>query len=182
MSFLDEYLNDNNLPPLPDHIKERLDEIEKKINDLFPSGNDQYANLIKEYYPKIVEIVDKIKNEFKDWEMSAGNVVSAFRFIITISNEISEIVNEFVEKVIPVGTPAEEAHQIKIELGRELTWFAYCLWNPRIIKHLPEVVETWIEKRIIYWLSGMVVDWALDYFGSGQAQAKIQRLTKNGKK
>lgn len=176
MSFLDKYLEENNLPPLPNNIKDRLEEIEEKLKNMFPD-QDQFTDAIRECYPKIVEIVERTKKEFEGWKLTAGNVVSAFRFVISMANDVSEIVQELSSKIVPPGATPEEAHNRKIQFGKELTWFTYSMWNPKLIKWLPESVEAWVERKVIYWLSGMAIDWALDYFGSGQAQAKIERLS-----
>lgn len=166
MSFLQEYINKEHMNDTPgsdpltaldDVTKGRLEEIEKKLDNLTP-GEDKFADIIKDNAEDISNIIKKVKEQFSSWKPTVGNFVSAFRFIVDISTEVVKIVNEVSSKVVPTGSTKEQAHQAKVEFGKELTFFIYTLWDQKILSWVPR----WIEKKVIYWISGMVIDWALD--------------------
>ncbi|MFA6088598.1 MAG: hypothetical protein WC755_01925 [Candidatus Woesearchaeota archaeon] len=178
MSFLQNYINDNyangnnpDLPALDTGVKNRLEESEKNLDNLTP-GEDKFADVIKDNAEDIAEIIKKTKEQFTGWKPTVGNFVSGFRFIVDISTEVVKIVNEVSEKIVPAGSTKEQAHQAKIEFGKELTFFIYTLWDQKIVNWIPR----WIEKKVIYWISGMIIDWALDKIEGNSTPASAQLL------
>ena len=165
MSFLDKYLDHDKLDKISDKTKKILEEVEKTLDDSLV-GDDNFSNLIKDHSDKIMSMIARIKDQFDDWSLSVGNLVSAYRFILDIAAEVSEIVDELSDKIVPPGTPPDAARRLKIQFGQDLTYFIYMLWNPRIIKWVPDWIETKVEKKIISKLAGMVMDWMLDIRGS----------------
>ena len=162
MGFLDRYAKDNALGPIEENIKKRLEKVEKNLDEK-TQGDDTFSDMISDYSDRIMAIVDKVKTEFAGWQWSLGNVASAFRFVIDIAGDVTGIVKELEDKIVPDNATPEEAKQAKVQFGQELTYFVYLLWNPRLVKWVPVGIETWVEKKIVYWLAGMAVDWSLDY-------------------
>lgn len=166
MGFLDQYVEKYQLPALDEKTKQRLQELKDvlaKLDYLSPT-EEKFSDLIQQYSGTIFDLVDRIKANFADWKFSFGDIVSRWRFVVDIASEVTKIVNELSDKIVPANSTPEEAHKAKLVFGQELTYFIYLLWNPRLIKWVPESVETWLEKYAVYWISGVVVDWALNYF------------------
>ena len=181
MSFLKRYADNNKLPPIKDSVKKKLEDIEKNL-DTKTQGDETFSDIISEYADQIVSLVARIKSEFTDWKLSVGNVTSAFRFILDIAGEVMVIVNELESKIVPPGATPEEAKLAKVAFGQELTYFVYLLWNPRLVKWIPVGIESWLEKKIIYWLSGMAVDWFIDRKVVVASTIKPKANPKKGKK
>ena len=171
MSFLDNYIADNKLPPLDQEKMNTLEKVEATLNNLTP-GKDQFDDIIKDNAEQINQIIEEIKIQFVGWKPSVGSFVSSFRFVIDIATEVVKIISDISGKIVPAGATSEQAHQAKIEFGKELTYFIYVLLGTSFSKWIPD----WIEKKIIYWLAGMTIDWALDKIEGNRPIAKSLNL------
>jgi len=181
MSFLKKYAEENSLPPLRKGAKKKLEEVEKKL-DALTQGDDTFSDIVQDYADRITNIVERIKAEFGDWKLSIGNLVSSFRFIIDIASEVAQIIAEIEPKIVPPNATPDEARQAKVLFGQELTYFIYMLWDPRLVKWMPLWMESWLEKKIIYLLAGMSVDWALERFKANPVVAAPQAAPKKKKR
>jgi len=169
MSFLKNYAEQNKLPALRGAAKKRLENIEKQL-DAKTQGDNKFSDIIQGYSDQIVSLVERMKTEFADWNFSVGKVSSVFRFVIDIASEVSSIVKEIEGKIVPPSLSPEEAKAAKVLFGQELTYFIYMLWDPRLVKWVPIGIESYVEKKVIYWLAGMVVERSLGQF---DAQAVV---------
>lgn len=158
MSFLDRYLSNETLTELSSSVKSKLESIEVNLTEL-TQGEDKFDEIIKDYVPQIIDIVKRIKEEFSEWKIS--KIGSSFKFVLQIGAEVAGIVNALSNKIVPGGSDPSDAHAAKVQFGKELSYFVYCIWDPRLIKWIPIGLESWVEKKVIYWLSGMAVDNAL---------------------
>jgi len=177
MSFLDQYLKGQTLDDLRGSVVNRLKDIESSLNVQL-GGNDTtdtFTDVIKDYVPQIMDIVTRLKTNFANWKLSTGQVVSSFKFVLGIAGEVSQIVHDLQDKIVPAGTEATKAHDLKVKFGQELTYFVYCLWDPRLVKWVPVGIESFAEKKIVMWLSGMAVDYSLTFFEQHKLFSKTFR-------
>jgi len=156
MSFLDEYIKNNQLSPLDESVKRKLVKIETRLNNR--TLEEKSSDIVKDHSSEILKIINKIKHEFAGWSLSVGNVVSAFRFVLDIGEEVAKIVNKISYRITSEQHTPEERKQAKILFGQELVYFIYLTWNPRLLKWVPLWIESIIEKKIVYWLAGMAID------------------------
>ena len=171
MSFLDIYVEKYALPEISEGVKKRLEQVENRLEEI-SEGENTFEEIIQDYSEEISNLVLRMKKEFKDWKFNVGNVVSSFRFILDIGQNVAVIIDEISAKIVPDNATPEEARQLKIKFGQELTYFIYLLWDPRLVKWIPVGIETWAEKKIVYWLAAMVVDKTLDFLEKPHTVAK----------
>ena len=175
MSFLDRYAQNVTLADLPQVVTDNLKKVEERLDGLVTSKDEKFADVIGEYVPRIFDIYARLKAQFSGWKFSIDNTVSAFKFVINIANEVVQIVNAIASRVVPEGADAPTAHIAKVQFAKELTYFIWAMWSPRLIKWLPESVDRVVQRKVVYWLAGMAADAGFNLWDriSSQASGKL---------
>jgi hypothetical protein len=166
MGFLDNYCKSHALPPLDDKVKQRLEQAEKKLDDLIPAKTLKFEEVIAEYHDHVIDLIGRVKAEFSNWKFSWGNLWQTFRFVQGIVLEVVQIVDAISHKIVPPGTDKDREKQIKVEFTTEFTYFIWMIVNPLgdYFNWLP--FKKTLEKRIVLWLAGIGAHAAFDFVGN----------------
>jgi len=166
-SFVAQYLKKSKLEKLPKKVKKNLAKAEERLSKKV-AGDGTFGDIIKDHAGELVDLVDRLKENFKDWKFSVTRVFQDLRFVIGISTEVAQIVNEIEGELGLEGLTPEQARQRKVEFGQELVYFVWLAWNPfgDIAKWIP--FKSTIEKRLVFWVAEMGIEAALDFFAANQ--------------
>jgi len=169
MSFLESYLKKHRLDKMPDKHKKNLKKLENKLNERV-QGSTTFEECLKNYGPEISDLVERASNALKDISFSFQKI----RVVINIGIEVYQIVDQMEDCVVSDDMTEEEKKAVKIEFGKDLTYFVWMTIDPLedYLKWLP--FKKAFEKMIVRWLAGYAMETAMDMF---QAQAQTQIMS-----
>ena len=119
--------------------------------------------MIKDSGDKIANIVERFGAYWRSvdgWSLSS--LSSTFRFVLNIGVEVSQILNDVQKHLITASMTAEQAKQSKTQFGQELTFFIWKTVDPLKSKFNWLPFKTSVEKKLVFWISGMAIEFAQD--------------------
>jgi len=160
MGFVDTYLDKHRLDKMPEKHKASVEKLEKKLEARAKGNNgtlDFEKDILVEYGPQIADLVERASKA-----LHSGFSFSKFRVVINIAVEVYQLVDEMSDKVVPPGYNEKQAHEAKVEFGKDLTYFIWKTIDPlgKYLSWLP--FKKSIERALVRWLAGYALDAALD--------------------
>ena len=168
MSFINYYLKGpvSRLPcdvprDVPRDVKHRLSKIEAGITEKI-NGFLEFEDVIKDYAPRIVDLLDALRRHFEEWKLSVTQIVSTFKFVINISIEVGQIVEQIEYAIITDNMTKEEKYRKKIEFGQEFTYFIWAIIDPLKDQYNWIPFKRTLEEMIVKWLAAMALTATMD--------------------
>lgn len=167
MSFLNTYVKKHRLEKLGKKAKKNLTKLEKKLDDSIKSstgGKLSFEDAIKNQANIVADLVERVSKHFDGWKLNYKNVLSSFKFVISISTEVHQIVEQIKTSIVSDQMNKAEAEEAKLEFGKNLVWFVWMAVGPldNILTRLP--FKKFIEKKLVRWLAGMGLESAMHLF------------------
>lgn len=167
MSFISRYIKDNKLDQIDDYILDRLKDIEKQVElrDIaLVSTGKSFEDLMQGQLDKIVDLLQRFREHFKNWNFSINGVASSFKFVFNLATEIYQIVEQTFSEVVNDNMSENEKKKAKFEFGKELIWFFWRVIGPldNRLKWIP--FKKYLEKKVVLWLGGLGLQAAFDLF------------------
>jgi len=161
MGFLNEYLKNHVLDPMPSSQQTNLEKVEQNLEEKL-SGLSSFEDIVKQHGAEIADLVGRAREAFKNISFSFDK----FRVIINIGIEVYQIVENMSSLIITENMSPEEKTKAKIEFGQELIYFIYLTIDPlkSVLNWVP--FKATIEKKLVKWLSGMSLSAAADFLKS----------------
>lgn len=180
MSFLDNYLDKYRLSNISEKVKKNLDKLEgelaKKI-DANPT-DAKFEDEVKKFGPQIADIVSKFAEHFKNkpgWSVSTA--FGSFKFVLNIGVEVFQIVEGMKSAIVTDDMPEEEQHAAKVDFGKDLIFFIWMSVDPLAGRLSWIPFKKTIEKKLVYWVAGMALDFTVDLFA---ANAGVETFSVKG--
>lgn len=165
MSFLDQYLEKYKLDELSGTAKEAVADLEQELNNKITEQGSGFDAFVKEFGPKIADIVERFAAHFKNLPpMSVSTVIGSLRFVINIGVEVYQLVEEMGKHVVPEGASPEQAKTAKIEFGKSLIYFIWKTVDPLKDKLNWLPFKSYIEKKLVFWIGEMAMRFTVDLF------------------
>jgi hypothetical protein len=182
MSFIDHYLKEHNLDPLPQDIKKNLDKLEKEIKAKIDDNptDSTFEDVAKKYGPQIADIVGRFREvlgEYDYWKTtggwSVGTVIGILRFVINIGVEVKQLVDQMKGDIVSDSLSFEQAKAAKIDFGQSLVYFIWKTVDPLKGRLGWIPFKKTVEKKLVFWVASMAFDFAGDlinrHFGAMSA-------------
>ena len=168
MGFIDAYLDKHRLDKMPGRIKEKLDDLEAKINEKTKQDSSlEYC--MTHYGPEISDLIERVAAGIKEYD----GIIDLLRFVSTIGFEVYQIIDRISDCVIPDGLTPEEEKPLKIELVADLTYFVWATIDPFGGKLGWVPFKKTIEKKVVMWLAKMAAQFAYDYFDANPDELQV---------
>lgn len=166
MSFIDHYLEKENLDPIPEANKKNLDKLEKelqrKINES-PILRSTFEDVAKKYGPQIADIVGRFSKHWKSVDgWSISTVVGSLRFVMNIGVEVKQLVELMEGNIVSPGMSPSEAKEAKTDFGKSLVWFIWKTVDPLKGRLSWIPFRKTIERKLVNWVADMAFDFAGD--------------------
>jgi len=176
MSFVDNYLTDP-LAPLSDKAKANLEKLESDLREQIQAlDSTSFDDMLKQHSSEIIDLVNRFKKASEELRpFKLGNIPSLFRFIYNIAYEVHQIVAGMSSAIIKDGMTDAQKHQAKVDFGQKLIYFIYMAVNPLKDYFVWLPFKATIEKKLIFWLSGMALNSVVDLFKTHTLNTGIQR-------
>lgn len=183
MSFIDTYLEKYRLDEMPEKVKKNLDQLEKDMADKVQSDDvEDFGECLAKYGAEISDLIERVSAKIDDLSIgSLSDVLNLFRFVKTIGFEAYQLVELLSDCVVPDGLSdeeAKEAKEAKKEFGIDLTYFIWVTINPLEGKLTWLPFKKTIEKKVVRWLAGMAIDFAMDFFSANEEVTMSKAVTK----
>jgi len=163
MSFIDTYIEKYRLDSIKPKTKKNLAALENKLSDATNDASS-FEDIIKDQADIITDLINRVSEHFRGRKFSFKNVVSSFRFVISISTEIYQIVEQIKSSIISRDMTENEIAAAKHDFGVDLVWFVWMTVGPldKVFTWMP--FKKTIEKMLVRWIAGMALKSAVDLF------------------
>lgn len=173
MSFLNTYLKKYRLQKMDPKLKKHLGKLESQLEAVVKKNLGKplsFVEMMKEHGHAIGDLIERLSNHFKGWEFSWKTVFPSLKFVISISTEIYQIVDQMHDQIVsPDMTPKQQV-QAKISFGKDLVWFVWTAVGPfdKTLTWIP--FKKTIEKMVVRWLGGIGINAAMDFFNANKKE------------
>lgn len=177
MGFLDHYVKNHNLEPLPPKQVENLEKLEKVIKTKIEAQGSDFETCIKVSGPQVSDLAGRLSAEMKALKpFGWGKLFSALKFVYNIAFEVAQIVQDMSGCLVPPNTSDADREKILITAGQDLTWFVWTMVDPFDGKFKWVLFKKTIEKKLIRWLAGLGISSVLHLFRKGLSTSSVQTL------
>lgn len=166
MSFLSTYVKKHRLNKMGDRIKNNLNKLEdrlSKVTDRVKSGVS-FLDASKDHAHEIADLIERVNKHFDNWDFTLRNLFRSFRFVVSISTEIFQIVEKMSDSIVSSDMTKVEREKAKMEFGRNLVWYVWTIIGPLDGKFRWIPFKKTIEKIVVDWLARVGIDAARDLF------------------
>lgn len=163
MSFLDKYLDGNQLSALPQAVVDRLKALEEELDDTSAANGGNFEECIKQFGPQLADLSQRLGTKIKSISVhSIGDAIDLIKFAANIGFEIHQLVDNIKGCVMPTPLPAAEAKERQIEFSKDLAYFVWLTADPLgpYLNWLP--FKKTLERKLVRWIAGMAVELAAD--------------------
>jgi hypothetical protein len=177
MSFIDHYLKEQNLDPLPESTKKNLDKLEKEIKAKIDDNptDSTFEEVAKKYGAQIGDIVARFSAHWKaidGWSIST--VIGSLRFVINIGVEVRQLVEQMKGDIVTDDMTPEESKAATVDFGKSLVFFIWKTVDPLQGRLSWIPFKKTIERKLVFWVADMAFDFAGDlinrHFGAMSAE------------
>lgn len=181
MSFLQNYIDHFSLDPLSPGNQKNLQNLENELNEITKSQNLSFEDVLKEYQPQIMDLIDRLHTKLATWKFSWSGIFDSFQFVKSISLEVVQMVNGIESKIIDPVATQEENKQKKISFSVQTACFIWAIVNPigKYCNWIP--FKKTIEKKLVNWIASMSVKAAFNFFDNKSNKPKLLKYGKNAK-
>jgi hypothetical protein len=191
MGYLDAYVNHFAIKDLDDAVKEKLEKFRDIIEEITGDQvNSPIAKIVNEYADEIIDLIERLVGHFDSWDLSVEGVWATFKFVYSISLEITQLVNDIAADIFSDIAGSAEERKAKIEIIKDLVFFVWQTVGPidklpwGWVKMIP--FRARIERWLVRWLAGIAADAILDMFKANDmpgimALAQAKSPKKKGK-
>jgi hypothetical protein len=165
MSFLDSYLDKHRLDKLPDKTRDNLTKLEDVLEDRVDIVGSDFEECLQKFGPVIADLIERVAEGTKNADVSLATA----RWVINIAIEVYQVVDQMADCVIDDEMTPEEAHEAKVEFGKDLTYFVWMTIDPlaKYLSWLP--FRKRIEKALVRWLAGYGLEATVDLLAANDS-------------
>lgn len=176
MSFIDTYMKNHSALDISASKRKMLSKLEQKLDAITKKSQSPatFLDAIQKYGDEIGDLIERVNQ----WKSSTKGFFSTFKFAYSIAIEVFQIVNAMHAEIVPTGLSKDEEWQIKLEFGKQLTYF---IWKTvgLLDKRLNWVpFKKTFEKKIVFWIAGMGLETFHNMF---EANKEISTFAVNNK-
>lgn len=165
-TFLRKYLDQHTALPAPTpEQQEVLVKIETKLTDQV-IGDTTFSDAVANYGDQIVDLVRRVTTEVRNyqWTWTLSGFIGTMHLVGSIATEVWQIIEKLQTSIIPPGLTPEQTLAAKVSFGQDLVFYIWKIVDP-LAGHfgwLP--FKATIEKKLVYWLAGMGLWQAYNFF------------------
>lgn len=169
-NFLDVYLNKYKLTDVSSVVQKHIEELEKSLHDMYLTAPDskKFDDVAKAHVVDLVDLTERVKQHLSKWHFSWTNVWGSLKFVLNISNEVSQIVNSLYTET--AGKDYSTAKQLAF--GQDLVWFVWSTINPLKDKYTWIPFKKTIEHKVVRNVAKIGLQAAFDILDVNKPEAK----------
>ena len=160
-SFLDKYLDGNQLSSLPSAALDRLRQLEEELQDKSAEGGGDFGECVKTFGPQLADLSQRLGAKIKSLSVkSIRDAIDLIKYATNVGFEIHQIVDSIKDCVLPDQLPPEAQKQRQIDFSKDLAYFVWMTVNPLGDKLNWIPFKKTIEAKLVKWIAGMAVELA----------------------
>lgn len=186
MGVLARYLSDNNkLPAISQSAKDNILKLENKILQANGSTSSKnFDSCLEKSAPNIADLIRRASSSM-DADGLTGwfKAFSRLKMVYNIAFEAKQIVENIYNCCKTDGMTPQEAHDVKVGIGKQLVFFVWEAVDP--LKKIVFPFRKLIEQRLVLWLSGLALNSVVDLFeahGNTISAFGVSTAKKNSKR
>lgn len=174
MSFLDNYLKEHKLAPIPKKSQEDLEKLEKFLDNRAAVKKSKlvtvitsrtFEDIITDYSSDLMNLMERFRLQISAVNLkSIGGILDSLRFVISMGTEVYQLVDAISDDIVLESMTEREKHNAKISFGKDLAYFVWKTIDPFHKKYRWIPFRNTIEKKLVMWVAGMGLNAASDFF------------------